>query len=1131
MKRTQIKTIIKTLILTFGLQTMAHASLLALATKPLFVSTSVSPNLTILLDDSGSMASAYVPDALSSSANYRRFLSNYFNALAYDPSVAYQLPVKADTTTYSTSFTKAYINGFDTSRGYVNISTSYRPTTSYNPSSTSQTYSNNPSQDFSSTTSSNPAYYYIRDNSLPNCTASNDSDEDCYKKVAVTSTSGTGPAGKDERQNFAIWYSFYRTRNLTIVSGASLALKNLDPSVRIAWTSLNTCTTFGTSCAGWDGVKLDNKIRPFTGTQRSNFYSWISRLPASNGTPLRSGLIRIGDYYSTSGITSPYAQDPQVTDGIESTCRQNYSMLMTDGIWNTDNPSIGNLDNTDKTLPDGTHYQDMHPYKDNNSSSLADIAFKYWENDLRTDLSNDVTPFNVDQSGTTAEQYFNAKNDPATWQHMVTFTVGLGLSDGLGQLGINWQGNTYTGEYPNFVTGATAWPTTGSEQAGNVADLWHAAIDSRGQFFASERPQDIINAFQSIVARVNSGVGASGSIASNTTSIRKGTNIYQARFNSGDWTGDLLSIPLSSTGTLPVDLLTASTWRATDTITNTTPTTRVILTNKSSTNKGIPFKWPASSSSPTSTELDTTQTAKLNINPDSFATDTLGNSRLNYIRGDRTLEGTTFRTRNSLLGDIIDSAPLLLDPPSNPAITDHSYITFRTNNASRPTIVYIGANDGMLHGVKVSDGTEVLSYVPGPVIANLNKLTSSYYTHQFYVDGILNTNDVKFTDGSWHSILVGGMGNGGRGIFTLDVTDPTSFTEDNASKIAKFEYTDAQDSDVGYIRGTPTIIKANNGKYVAIFGNGYNSTGTGAAMLFIVDIETGALIKKITTNVGTTTTPNGLASPALVDLDGNGTADYAYAGDLLGNMWKFDISDSNPANWKVAFSGSPLFAAGKPITEQPDITPSPYGGEMVFFGTGKYLESSDTSDVSVNNFYGIQDNGVSIVNNISLLQQQTITTATILGGVPYRSVSQNPVDYTTQRGWYLTLPASGERSITDPLVNGGKIDFTTTIPNGSGCSFGGTSWLMEIDYLTGGATNSATFDTNNDGTIDAKDLVYNGLGLSAISSAPTLLQGLGSQNTPLDRVFLNESNGTISSTLQSGSRLSSRRTSWMQIIN
>lgn len=1128
------KTVASIMLFSMLYPTISMAALINFANQPLYVSNAVAPNLTVLLDDSGSMASAYVPDSLSSYTTTRRFRASYFNPLAYNPNNTYLAPVNDANVSYTTSFTKAWLNGFDQSRGFVDLSTTYRATSSYNPSSTSQTVANNPTatsptgpaaQSFASSSTYYPATYFVRDNSLSGCNATDINDEDCYRKVTVSATSG--PGGTDERQNFANWYSFYRTRNLAVVSGASLAFKSLDPSVRVAWTSLNTCTAFGTGCNGWDGSTTDSRISAFTGTHKTDFYNWLKRLPANNGTPLRTGLIRIGDYYKTSGLSSPYAQNPNVTLGTESSCRQNYAMLMTDGIWNTDNPTIGNIDGSSQTLGDGTTYTPQSPYKDGNSSSLADIAFKYWANDLRTDLANNINPYIIDSTGSSTNQYWNPKNDPATWQHMVTFTVGLGLSSSLPALGLDWQGDTYEGSYDSLVAGTTNWPATGSDLNGNVADLWHAAINSRGEFFAADRPTDLLAAFQTVVSRVNKGIGSSAAVAANTTSIKTGTFVYQARFNSADWSGDVLAIPVNSDGTLPINIVSSAIWSAKDVVTaQNFNTGRVILTTKASSKVGIPFRWPAVPASPSATELDATQSSYLQINPDTLLNDGLGSSRLGWLRGDRSLEGTTFRNRNYVLGDIVDSTPALVEPPVNFS-SDATYNAFKTANKTRQNVLYVGSNDGMLHGFRTSDGKEVIAYVPNAVFSNLNALTSKTYAHKYFVNGSPMTSDVKYSNNTWHSVLVSGMGSGAKGLFSLDVTNPGAFTEATASSIVKFEYTDANDADVGNIISAPSIVKMNNGKWAAVFGNGYNSTGTGQATLYVVDIETGTLIKKISTGLGNTTTPNALQNPTLIDKDGNGTVDYAYAGDSYGRLWKFDLSSSNTGSWVVANSGSPLINVNQPITSQVDVSPSPNGGYMVLFGTGKYLEVADKSDTTGNAFYGVWDNGTTV--SISDLVQQTVTSTVVKSGQSYRVTSSNPVNYPTKKGWYLTLPISGERVVTNAVITGGLVYFSSIVPSTNDCSYGGTSWLMELNYNDGTAPYTAAFDTNNDGVINSSDSIVSGIGYQAISSSPTILTGLGSSSSPINMVYTNQSNGLINTALTVGNRLSSRRVSWREI--
>lgn len=1116
------------------LPNISIAALVNFATQPLYVSTAVAPNLTVLLDDSGSMAYAYAPDSISNLTNTRRFRASYFNPLAYNPTITYLSPVNDANIPYATTFNKAWINGFDQTRGFIDLSTTYRATVSYDPSSTSQTLGNNPvsnnptgpaTQSFASTTAYYPASYFVRDETLTGCAVNNIADEDCYRKVVVSSTSGLD--NTDERQNFANWYSFYRTRNLLVVTGATLSFKTLDPSVRVAWTSLNTCTAFSTACKGWDGSSTDSRISSFTGSHKTDFYNWLKRLPASNGTPLRSGLIRIGEYYKTSGVNSPYAQIPQVSMGTESACRQNYSMLMTDGIWNTDSINVGNIDGSNAILGDGTNYIAKNPYKDNNNSSLADIAFKYWSTDLRTNLANNINPFIIDYTGSEDNQYWNAKNDPATWQHMVTFTVGLGLSSWLPAVGLEWEGDTFSGSYENLLAGTKSWPTTGADINGNVADLWHAAINSRGEFFSADKPTDLLAAFQAVVSRVNKGIGSSAAVAANTTSIRTGTAIYQARFNSADWSGDVLSIPVNSDGTLPTNIVDSATWSAKNIVTDQDFNTgRVIITYKQSTKSGIPFRWPGNSLLPGSNELDTIQSSYLQINPDTLVVDTNGPNRLKWLRGDRSLEGSLFKVRNYTLGDIVESTPSLVEPPSNFSL-DSTYNTFKQNNKTRTNVLYVGANDGMLHGFRATDGKEILAYVPNAVFSKLNTLTSKTYAHKYFVNGSPMTGDVKYNNGSWHSVLVSGMGSGAKGIFSLDVTNPNAFTEVNASNIVKFEFNETNDADVGNIISAPSIVKMNNGKWAAVFGNGYNSTGTGQSSLYIVDIETGVLIKKISTNIGNIITPNALQNPTLIDTDGNGTVDYAYAGDSYGRVWKFDLSSSNTGNWIVSFSGNPLINVTQPITSQIDIAPSSNGGYMILFGTGKYLEVADKSDTNSNAFYGVWDNGTT--STTTNLVEQNVTGTVVKSGLGYRVTSSNPVDYATKKGWYFTLPLTGERVVTNSVITGGLVYFSSIIPSTNDCSYGGSSWLMELNYNNGAAPYTASFDTNNDGIINTNDTIVSGIGYQAISSAPTILTGLGSSSSPINMVYTNQSNGLINTALSVGSRLSSRRVSWREI--
>jgi type IV pilus assembly protein PilY1 len=668
-----------------------------------------------------------------------------------------------------------------------------------------------------------------------------------------------------------------------------------------------------------------------------------------------------------------------------------------------------------------------------------------------------------------------------------------------------------------------------------------AAAGGTGTAYNANDPVSLNAAFSTIFSNIAADAGASSSVAVNSGSLSTGSRIYQAKFNAVDWSGQLLSYDLNTLGVIGSNAV----WDSGMLLKSPSATSRNIITYKPSTKAGIAFRWPSTPTAPTSTELDTSQSTALNT---SYTTvvDGNGSQRLAYLRGSAINEGTglNFRPRNtSKLGDIVDSAPIYVGAPSaNP--TDTTYAAFRSANTARTPIIYVGANDGMLHGFKTSDGSEAIAYIPSAVYSNLSVLTSTTYTHRYYVNGSPNSADVYYS-GAWHTALVSGMGAGAKGIFGLDVTDPSIFSEANAASIVNFEFPNATTvandiansttdvADVGFVSGKIPIVKLNNGEWAAVFGNGYNSTGTGQSSIFIVNIKTGALIKKIATGVGTTATPNAMANPLTIDTDGNGTADAVYAGDLQGNMWKFDISGAAPGSWGLAYK---LYAAGSPITETPEATKNPSGDYLIYFGTGKYLETADITSATTNTFYGIWDHFNGTVS--SGLVQQTIATSTVNGNI-YRTLSNNNVAYTgasPNKGWYVQLPESGERSVTDPIVRGGRVIFTTLTPNTSSCGDGGTSWLMELDYLKGGALSAPPFDTNNDNSINAMDAIVGGLSSNKISSAPSIVGGspepLPGGSSPVrnkDYKYINQSDGTVKKVTESASGAASRRTSWRQL--
>jgi type IV pilus assembly protein PilY1 len=602
-----------------------------------------------------------------------------------------------------------------------------------------------------------------------------------------------------------------------------------------------------------------------------------------------------------------------------------------------------------------------------------------------------------------------------------------------------------------------------------------------------------------IFADILAKVGASSSLAATSGSVTTTSLLYQARFNSGTWSGQLRALDIDSDG---VTVDPTPIWDAAVELNDKTYSDRVIITATidpadltKSKLVGEPFEW---------SNLHADDQAALNDDPTTGAVDNDGNgsARLDYLRGDSSNEGSSglkFRERSCYtddvvpvltpcnnnkgrLGDIVNSAPIYVGAPAL-RYTEASYQTFKTANNSRKPMVYVGSNDGMLHGFDATSGEELLAYVPHEMYPNLSKLTDPAYVHRYFVDGNPTAIDA-YVGSKWMTVLAGALNKGGKSIYALDVTDPSGFTTSNADDIFLWEFKDA---NLGYTYGTPTIARMHNGKWAVIFGNGYNNTGDGKARLYILFIEdgtdgtwSGSDFVTITTGVGDTTTPNGLSTPAVVDLDGDNYADYIYAGDVRGNMWRFDVSASTTGSW----SKSKLFAAGstKPITTRPIVGthPNRLGGVMVYFGTGKFLETGDnsTSGASTQTFYGIWDqfSGATVLS--SKLLAQTVLNGSDLTATE-RFVSDNAITWDltgstvgAHLGWYLDLPVTGEKQVTNSVLRQNRIIFTTLIPpsGGSPCSSNLDGWIMALDTANGGRLDDS-FDTNGDGKIDAADQI------------------------------------------------------------
>lgn len=683
------------------------------------------------------------------------------------------------------------------------------------------------------------------------------------------------------------------------------------------------------------------------------------------------------------------------------------------------------------------------------------------------------------------------------------------------------------------------------------------------------------NSFQSIVGDIQAKTSAASSVALNGGSWNSGSALYQAKFSSSDWSGDLVAFPVESDGSVSL----IPTWESASRIkAQNWNTQRNVLTYKSSAAlgaHGIPFRWPVNPGSPTARELDPTQTNNLNQNM-AGSVDGFGSSRLSYLRGDISHEVRScsaqpcitpqFRNRNvSPLGDIVNSSPYYVGATNFGYYDDFEpapYGSFVAINRTRMKIIYFGANDGMLHAINAESGDEVFAYVPSMVYPTLNQLTDLNYSHRFYVDGSPTVGDV-FYSGAWHSLLVAGMRSGAKGVYALDVTSPSEFSESNAADIVRWEFSDP---DMGYVFGQPLVVKTNNGRWSVIVSGGYNAGNvSGHAFLFVIDAETGALVAKIDTSAGTPISPNGLSSAAAIDANGDGIADWVYAGDLNGNLWKFDLSSASSAAWGVGNGGSlPLFVApsGQSITARPDVTKFPSGGYLIGFGTGRYLAATDIPDLTIMSEYGIRDTLVSGTVALTDLQEQEVV-ATGIGadGNSYRLSTHAvgpPTDlpvigdngitqasfFNTKKGWYINLPDSGERVVADAKIRGGRIVFTSLTPDVSDpCAFGGSGWVMEFDATTGNRLDTATFDTNGDNTLISAGagtdyLSFSGEGSSLrnasgrrIGAIPATPGFMGNRNgtTSLEDKYLNTSEGNVVRLRETAGKGGEARVMWREV--
>ncbi|MDX1694150.1 MAG: PilC/PilY family type IV pilus protein [Ketobacteraceae bacterium] len=560
----------------------------------------------------------------------------------------------------------------------------------------------------------------------------------------------------------------------------------------------------------------------------------------------------------------------------------------------------------------------------------------------------------------------------------------------------------------------------------DIDDEWDQNNDGvPDTYFLVQNPLKLKDSLRRTLDNIIARTANAGNITANSSSISSDSLVFQSVFNTATWSGDLLAYPITATGVDGTPL-----WRASQRVPN--PSSRDIFTY--SGGNGVTFSWSTLSSA------DQTAIGSRDV--------------LDYIRGERADEqqnGGGFRDRaaNNILGDIVHS----------PTVYEKDTDT-----------VYAGSNDGMLHAFDATTGRERFAYIPSALLSKLKNLTDPYYVHDYYVDGEIAVSSRANTGQNY---LVGTLGLGGKGLYSLDITNPGSFRASDVN----WEYHNAADPDLGFMSGRPIIALMNNGNWVVIVGNGYNSN-SGKAVLYIFDLANGSLIRKIDTGAAV---DNGMATPAVFDEDNDGDVDWIYAGDLRGNVWKFDVTASSPATWGSAFeqagSPAPLFTAvdaggdPQPITAPVsvavnDVTGDPnYNKRFIFFGTGSYFRSGDPNDSQVQSWYGLIDEDATIASR-EVLRQRSISDQGTVGSRPVRVFDQGSTgDMAGVQGWYMDFDTdAGERIVTTSryyrLVVPALIA-SSIIPVADPCEPGGRGFINAINPFTGERLTQGIFDVDN----------------------------------------------------------------------
>lgn len=1011
-----------------------------------------------------------------------------------------------------------------------------------------------------------------------------DAGEEVEKLISAFLPDGATP-NEDRIRNFANWFSYYRKREYVAKALTSNAIAG-NSSSRVGLATINQNPNVELQ------VALQNSS--FSTGSNGEFLDKLFLTESSGESPLRAAYEKVGNYFSctaddifnSTGTSSSGSANCAASAAPGGACQVNTAFIVTDGFDNGVDPTFSNpAFKSQDSNQDGngdTNF-DGGAFSDSFSNTLADVAIFYYENDLQGSLDDDVPVTGFDFS--------RDPNDPASvqvgdtiFQHLNTNVVGI-FND------INSSVNT---SFPTDPTGSEAWlepNTTPPTFLGQIDDLRHAAYNGRGSLIPAFSGNDfpsIMSELSNAFTRAASNSGSTTAIAFNTQSITEDTLAFRTFANLSTNSGELIAQRVNPDGSFAeVNGNPDFVWSAAMELDAQAASSRLILTYEPVTNSGREFVVTASpATSGLSADQQTALESPIPANPASPIVPT----RVEYLRGDDSNEGVNLNdgdtrirtsttadgiTTGSRLGDIVHSSPVFVgEPPfadrsggAYPSDPGETYFEFRTSNTNRQELVYVGANDGMLHAFIANEldpdaGKEKLAYIPNILLSEIGEFTDPNYSHRFYVDSTPSVNDVFIdpnpttTDAfEWRSVLVNGLGAGGQGYFALDITDPSSISTDSVL----WEFTDSDDPDLGFTYSQPVIGMSNvedpvsnEKKWVAIFGNGFNNTEpddfsstTGEAFIYILFIDEGydgwgdpGDFIKINTGVGPNAegTPNGIGGVTGIDTDGNGTVDRLYAGDLQGNVYVVDISSASTISWNNA---STLFTASyetatianiaQPITTKPTVVANPSIADsfIVIVGTGSFFTTDDAISTDIQSIYGLLDNPAdnSTITKYStpsqLVEQSFSTFEDSNSGLVIRTITDNAVEYTgpnAVRGWFIDFDVPppngsapdvqfpGERPVRNLQIFNDQLFFNTVIPqDGTSCAVSAGGFGLSVNPIDGGVAPDVVFDINFDSVFNADD------NLNFIDSPANIIVGTQFESGPGDSTFIGNYRVTQSS--------------------